>query len=266
MNPLIDTSFQSTYDNLKKVIPHASLLYGVSGVGLLTIAKSLLPQQCELIIVIPSQKTKSALTTIGIERIRELYEEVKTTVPQLVVIDDAEKMTDAAQNALLKLLEEPNKYTSFILTSHSPEQLLDTIRSRAQSYFVPTVSGSAITEQIEETSGIIAAKRHQIKFLSNGLPAELMRLLADDEYFRLRSSQMQLAKTILEATPYDATAILVKQKLDRTQAVKVIEDAVHLLKRSPSESGVKKISSLLKAHEAIIYGGNPRLHLVRAML
>ena len=266
MSLLIDTSFQSTYNNLKRALPHASLLHGARGVGLFTIAKSLVPKGYELIIITPSQKTKTALTSIGIERIRDLYEEVKSSAQQLVVIDDADKMTSSAQNALLKLLEEPNQYTSFVLTSHFPEQLLSTIRSRTQTILVPSVAGDAIAGLIESSPGLATAKRQQVKFLSSGLPAELSRLLADDEYFNVRSSQMQLAKKILEAKPHDAISLLIKLKLDRTQAVKVIEDTITLLKRTPTETGLKRILSLLQAYDAIVYGGNPRLHLIKAML
>lgn len=238
----------------------------MSGVGLFTIAKSLMPSGSELLLVAPSQKTKTSLPSIGVERIRKLYDEVKTSSQQMVIIDDADTMTDAAQNALLKLLEEPNSYTSFILTSHKPEQLLPTVRSRTQQYFIPFVSGNVIANEVDAISGLTSAKKQQIKFLSSGLPAELARLVESDEYFRLRSSQMQLVKTLLEAKSYDVLAILIKEKLDRTESVRVIEDAIRLLRLAPSEVGVKKISLLLEAYDAVTNGGNLRLHLVRAML
>ncbi|MGQ0540689.1 MAG: DNA polymerase III subunit [Blastocatellia bacterium] len=48
------------------------------------------------------------------------------------VVDDADKMTDAASNALLKTLEEPAATSHIILISSRPDTLLPTIRSRAQ--------------------------------------------------------------------------------------------------------------------------------------
>lgn len=48
------------------------------------------------------------------------------------IIDDADKMTDAASNALLKTLEEPAATSHIILISSRPDTLLPTIRSRAQ--------------------------------------------------------------------------------------------------------------------------------------
>ena len=266
MSALIDITFRSTYDLLAKVMPHSVLLYGASGVGLFTIAKSLQLSGVETIVVKPVQKTKTSLPRIGVESIRELYDQVKTNAKQLVIIDDAEKMTDAAQNALLKLLEEPNEHTSFILTAHHPEGLLPTVRSRTQSYFVPTVSGEIIKEQVEVMPELVQAKKQQIMFLAGGLPAELHRLTSDDIYFRQRASQIQFVKSLLGATPYEAVAKLNKEKLDRAQAIRVTEDTIRLLRLSPTESSVKRISSLITAHDAIVYGGNPRLQLVRAML
>jgi len=266
MTLLIDTLFQPTYDHLVKKLPHAVLLYGAQGVGLFTISSSIGLPGVEVIVIKPLQKTKTALPRIAVERIRELYDQVKSNAQQLIIIDDAEKMTDTAQNALLKLLEEPNEHTSFILTSHQPEGLLPTVRSRTQSYFVPPVSGDKINQRIEAIPGLIQAKKQQVTFLTAGLPAELHRLIEDDSYFRQRASQIQFVKSLLGANAYDAIAKLSKEKLDRVQAIRVAEDTIRLLRIAPTESGVRRISSLITAHDAIVYGGNPRLHLIRAML
>ena len=69
--------------------------------------------------------------------------DVRAVIPQLayppsegdrrvMVFREAERMTDEAQNALLKSLEEPPSHTVFILTTHQPERLLPTVRSRCQ--------------------------------------------------------------------------------------------------------------------------------------
>ncbi|MBN2429294.1 MAG: DNA polymerase III subunit delta' [Deltaproteobacteria bacterium] len=52
---------------------------------------------------------------------------------RVCLIDGAEKMTHAAQTALLKSLEEPKLHTMFILVSANAEALLPTIRSRCQN-------------------------------------------------------------------------------------------------------------------------------------
>jgi DNA polymerase-3 subunit delta' len=58
------------------------------------------------------------------------------------IIDDADKMNDAASNALLKTLEEPASTTHIFLISSRPDSLLPTIRSRCQTLrFAPVAAG-----------------------------------------------------------------------------------------------------------------------------
>ncbi len=49
---------------------------------------------------------------------------------RVVIIDGAERLTHAAENALLKMLEEPNSTSVIILVTHLPGRLLSTVRSR----------------------------------------------------------------------------------------------------------------------------------------
>lgn len=74
--------------------------------------------------------------SIGIETIRELLHRLTlkpVSAPHiLVLIENAETMTLAAANALLKTLEEPPPYVLFFLLTTAPDQLLLTIRSRCQ--------------------------------------------------------------------------------------------------------------------------------------
>lgn len=74
-------------------------------------------------------------TTLGVDVIRSLRESVPT-VPndldfKLYLIEDADKMTPQAQNALLLTLEEPPSFVRFVLLCESADLLLETIRSRA---------------------------------------------------------------------------------------------------------------------------------------
>lgn len=53
---------------------------------------------------------------------------------KVVILRHAHKLNTAAQNALLKVLEEPPRYAFFILTSEQPGAILETIRSRCTRY------------------------------------------------------------------------------------------------------------------------------------
>lgn len=79
--------------------------------------------------------------SIGIETIRELLQRLTlkpVSSPYIVIlIENAEIMTTAAANALLKTLEEPPTHVVFFLLTTSPDQLLLTIRSRCQKVHFP---------------------------------------------------------------------------------------------------------------------------------
>lgn len=79
---------------------------------------------------------KQNINTIGIEEIKNmqkkiLFKPIKSPT-KAVILEDAELLTTQAQNALLKILEEPPDHTIIILSSQSKETLLPTIISRCQ--------------------------------------------------------------------------------------------------------------------------------------
>jgi len=65
---------------------------------------------------------------------------------RVVIIDDADTMNRNAQNALLKILEEPPKNTILILVTHRLGALIPTIRSRTRLINVKTISPVIMTE------------------------------------------------------------------------------------------------------------------------
>ncbi len=74
---------------------------------------------------------------IFVDAIRDLEKEANfrpyEAKARIFIIDDADKMNDAASNALLKTLEEPAPTTYLFLVSSRPDSLLQTIRSRCQT-------------------------------------------------------------------------------------------------------------------------------------
>lgn len=87
--------------------------------------------------VLASQEGKD----IGVDQIRSINEVVSQHAQQsgnkLVYIQDAERLTEAAANALLKTLEEPRPNTYFLLQIEPSSSLLATIYSRCQVWNVP---------------------------------------------------------------------------------------------------------------------------------
>ncbi|WP_245879545.1 DNA polymerase III subunit delta' [Zobellella endophytica] len=86
--------------------------------------------------------------SIGIDAIRQLGQVLGESSclghGKVAIIKQADKMTDAAANALLKTLEEPAGETTLILTSSRAERLPLTIRSRCQQWLLPVPEGATV--------------------------------------------------------------------------------------------------------------------------
>lgn len=205
---------------------HALLLHGLPGVGLQTIASYLTRRINEQAIVehiAPDDKG-----TISIDIIRTLYTltRSKHDVAMVIIIDEAEHMSSAAQNALLKLLEEPTTQTYFIITSHYPQQLLTTILSRVQRIAVQPVSHDATIQFLAHVED--AATQRQLLFLASGLPAELTRL-QDATYMDQKSKYMRDAKQFVTGTQYERLTLVNQYATQRETSKAFIDATIQLL-------------------------------------
>ena len=128
-------------------LAHGHLFFGSAGIGKRFLAESL-AHYCEggefrpanrvlndFLLLRPDEEGK-----IGIEAARQvklfLYSRPNVSNYRLVLIDEAHRLTPEAQNALLKIAEEPPSSGVLILITSDPEGLFPTLRSRLhQMYF-----------------------------------------------------------------------------------------------------------------------------------
>ena len=204
---------------------HALLLTGPTGIGKTTVAEAI----ASTLIGAPLASHPYHLLinyafiepekpSIPIEAVRELQKFLllKTTgsnhLRRTVIVEDAHRMTTEAQNAFLKLLEEPPVDTLIILTAISPRMLLPTILSRTQHITVNVPTEEQLQPLIEKSPDKDAAK--QAYFLSGGLPGLFSALLNDGQDHPLAAS-VNLAKEVLQKQPFERLAMvdaLSKQK------------------------------------------------------
>ena len=246
---------------------HTILLAGDVGVGLLTTAKELaasITDPALISVVLPDEGKEG----ISIDSVRQLYTQTRTKhdKPLVIILDNADSMRHEAQNAVLKLLEEPTAHTHFILTSHYPQLLLATIRSRAQHIEVRPLS-PAQSQQFTATLGVKDETRlKQILFIAEGRPAEMKRLAQDDDYFALQSTKAVDARTFLGSDTYDRLILIAKYS-DREDAIKFLEMlarfAIHTLYRQPDTKSSRRLEALDSAIERINANGNVRTQLTR---
>lgn len=154
-------------------IPHAVLISGREGTGKHTAALILAQalgcnaekrpclkcEACRKIAVRISPDVKyitceKGRKTIGVEAVRTIRESAYI-IPndlevKIFIVSDASVMTAQAQNALLKLLEEPPENVYFILIASDVTALLTTVRSRAQEIRMETFSGPVMGKLLSE--------------------------------------------------------------------------------------------------------------------
>ncbi len=114
--------------------------------------------------------------TVGIDTARFLKEDVYIRPNDIdhkfYIIEDADKMTVQAQNAILLTLEEPPSFVHFFLICNNAASLLETIRSRAPVLRTEPISDKDIDAYICEKSG----KARQMKLSSKDEYDELLKI------------------------------------------------------------------------------------------
>ncbi|MBV8932500.1 MAG: DNA polymerase III subunit delta' [Kutzneria sp.] len=100
---------------------------------------------------------------------------------QIVVIEDADRLTEGAANALLKAVEEPAARTVFLLCAPSdhPEDVSVTIRSRCRSVALRTPSPAAVAEVLERRDGVASELASWAASVCGGHIGRARRLATD---------------------------------------------------------------------------------------
>src|SRR5690606_12411352 len=99
---------------------------------------------------------------------------------KFMIVWMVEKMNEAASNKILKMLEEPEPNTVFILIAQDEEALLQTIRSRCQTHYFPPVPESVIAGWLHEKHGQDKREALRLARQANGNVNKALHLLRDD--------------------------------------------------------------------------------------
>lgn len=275
MSLIVHPSSAILIRSLEKELPQAILLGGDKGVGLTTIARDIASRHTKHpIIILPEKDEKVDLEkgSIGIELIRRLYDQTRSKQAgvSVYVFDYADRMTRQAQNAFLKLLEEPNESTHFILVAHQPDILLPTIRSRTQLIPIHRATAEQSGAFLDTLKVQDTTKRAQLLFMASGRPAELYRLAHDEAYFAERARIIRDARTLLQGSPYERLLVAHAYRDDRPNSLLLIDDTIAIARRTLSQnyqqSIVEYLERLLIAQAKIEGNGNIRLVLASLMV
>ncbi len=125
--------------------------------------------------------------TIAIEQVRRLTTALadrayRPRSVRSVLIDDAQALTVDAQNALLKLIEEPPAGALIVLVTSEPQGLLATIRSRCIAVYFPAPSQTAVIKLVAERyPELTSAAIEQLVARAENLPGRALALAASPE-------------------------------------------------------------------------------------
>jgi DNA polymerase-3 subunit delta' len=120
---------------------------------------------------------------------------------QIVVIEDADRLTEGAANALLKVVEEPPPSTVFLLCAPSvdPEDIAVTLRSRCRHIALVTPTADAIGQVLVDADGLEAEQAQWAASVSGGHVGRARRLATDPAARERRKQALALARDA--ATP-----------------------------------------------------------------
>jgi len=125
---------------------------------------------------------------------------------QIVVIEDADRLTEGAANALLKVVEEPPRATVFLLCAPSvdPEDIAITLRSRCRHVALVTPSAEEIAQVLVDSDGLGLQDARWAAAVSGGHVGRARRLATDPEARDRRIRALGMARDA--ATPSRAYA------------------------------------------------------------
>lgn len=262
-------------EKIIKNLPQALLLYGQRGIGLDEIAKYIADQRrATARLILPEKDDKIDLEkgTINVEIMRRLYDELRTKSSggRIIIIDYAERMTVQAQNAFLKLLEEPGVDVHFILIATAKTKLLPTILSRTENIQINKITTAQSNELLDDLGVTDKTKRAQLMFIADGLPAELIKLNNDDQYFASRSDIVRDARELLQGRAYKKLLIAQKYKDNRPNALILLSDMANMLQSNiisdPQINTIKLGQKIINTYQNIEANGNIRLCLTQISL
>ena len=134
--------------------------------------------------------------SIKIDEIRELLTRTSWAPSmggwRVVVMEDADRMTESAANALLKAIEEPGARTVWLLCAPTLHDILPTIRSRCRHLQLRTPSTQDVTEVLEKRDGITPAMADFAARVSQGHIGRARYIATNEEVRSHRSTILNL--------------------------------------------------------------------------
>ena len=202
--------------------------------------------------------------SIGVDEVRDLVRRSALAPAgrrwQVIIVEDADRLTDQACNALLKAIEEPTARTVWMLCAPTVEDVLPTIRSRCRLVTLTTPTTEDVAEFLVRTDGVPESLASYAARASQGHIGRA-RALARDEGTRNRRREvvsipakltslgacMTAASNLAEVTKEEADLLTgeldAREKADLDASYGVVERGRRPREYAPALSALEKAQS-----------------------
>lgn len=254
-------------------LAHAYLLNGPQGVGKRMLADELaasllsdgglaLENNPDFILLQPGvSKETGKPTEIPVESVRAMkswaYQRPMYGARKVVLIDDAERMSDAASNTVLKVLEEPPMYLYFLLVSSRSALVLETISSRCQDVVFRTLEDEEMKQALD-ASKMDADDKQLVSAVVSGRPGTALRLMREEKLPAVAKAIAGLEKMLVSGTV--ERIVFAKKIADDDDALQIVHwwlAWTHTQLNNPSSGAGKQTklpavaSGLLDLYDAV---------------
>lgn len=216
-------------------LPHTVLLEGEDGCGKTTFARMMaagvLCQQqdvsqrpcggcrnCRLILSdahpdVHLEQSEDKARGFHIDQIRTLradaYIRPNDGDYKVYILRNIHNMTEQAQNALLKIIEEPPRQVLFILTCNNRARILPTILSRAAVIPLSVCSVGQCMDALEHLAADVSAEqRHQAAQLAQGNIGKALQMLQDERSLKIACDARRVGQTVCIGQEFELLSCL----------------------------------------------------------
>ena len=196
------------------------------------------------------QVIRTDLLSIGVKETRDLVRRAQLSPAvgrwQVIVMEDADRLTEGAGNVLLKAVEEPAPRTVWLLCAPSLEDVLPTIRSRCRHLTLSTPPVEAVADVLIRRDGVDPERAHAAARATQGHIGRARRLATDE---RARARRAAVLKVPLRVADVGGCLKAAQELIDTAT-----EDA----KQQAEEVDAKETEDLKAALGAAAGGRMPR--------
>ena len=151
--------------------------------------------------------------SLGVDEIREQLCNTMDIKPfsspyKIYLVPEAEKMTEAAQNALLKTIEEPPEYAVIMLLTSNVDALLPTIQSRCVRLDLKVVDDNLVKKYLMERLHVPDYQAEIDASFAQGSIGKAQEAATSEEFSKMTENALKILKYVNTMQTYELTDVL----------------------------------------------------------